>query len=37
MRLTVTDTELKHLDYFQGFSQDTYALQNKVKKISSVI
>ena len=24
MHLTVTDTELKHLDWFLGFSQDTY-------------
>ena len=24
MHLTVTDTELKHLDCFQGFSRDTY-------------
>ena len=24
MHLTVTDTELKHLDWFQGFSQDKY-------------
>ena len=22
--MTVTDTELKHLDWFQGFSEDTY-------------
>ena len=24
IHFTVTDTELKHLDCFQGFSQDTY-------------
>ena len=34
MHLTLTDTELKHLDWFQGFSQDT---SKQGKKISSVI
>ena len=32
MHLTVTDTELKHLDWFLGFSQDC-VLQNKVKNL----
>ena len=31
MHLTVTDTELKHLDCFQGFSLDTH-LKKKGKK-----
>ena len=33
MHLAVTDTELKHLDWFLGFSQDIYVLQNKVKNV----
>ena len=33
MHLTVTDTEFKHLDWFLGFGQDTYCLQNKVKNL----